>query len=443
MQARGGVLDRIGVIGTSYRTTKVENLAAATLPSDFGTEAMVELAQLAGFSELVYLATCNRVEFYFRIESHSDTPSLLFHLRRTLADLTEGVVQLPTAEELYIHRGEDAVRHLFRVTAALDSMMVGEAQIAGQVKEAHERAHKMDLLGGILDQSFHESFNLAKRVRSETELARRPVSLVTLVERTLQEHLAATSAPALILGAGEMAAQTLRLIRGADRERRVVVANRTPGRADELVAPDPAAFALPMDSTLSEPPRVGLVVAATSSPEVVLTRDHLSAIRQHLPQDEPVLVVDLAMPPNVDPTAATLPGVTLVGIEAMRAEAERNRQLRMQEMDRCESLVDHQLLILRRRLLDRALSPVARTLHTSFQDVAERALEYALAKDLAHLTDDDRAALERMADALVKRLVQVPLRGLKGTAWEHSIEVLESFVKGVEDGDRPRDREGD
>ena len=183
-------MDRIGVVGTSYRTTDVNTLSTAALPAGFPDESLVELARLSGFSEMVYLGTCNRVEFYFRGETRIHTNSLLFHLRRSLADLTGGACQLPDDDHLYVQFGREAVRHLFRVTAALDSMMVGEAQIAGQAKEAHERAHGAMLLGGILDQTFHEAFHLAKRIRTETELARRPVSLVTLVERLLHDHLA-------------------------------------------------------------------------------------------------------------------------------------------------------------------------------------------------------------------------------------------------------------
>ena len=203
-------MDNIGVVGTSYRTTTVEELARAALPADFRGENLVELAKLAGFSELVYLGTCNRVEFYFRAETRIHSNPLLFHLRRSLADLTEGACQLPDEDRLYVHFGRAAVRHLFRVTSALDSMMVGEAQIMGQAKEAHESAHNLGLLGGVLDQTFHESFHLAKRIRTETELTRRPETLVTLVERTIHEHLGRSYDPVLILGAGEMAGQTLR-----------------------------------------------------------------------------------------------------------------------------------------------------------------------------------------------------------------------------------------
>jgi glutamyl-tRNA reductase len=425
-------MDNIGVVGTSYRTTSVEGLAQATLPADFPPDNFLELAHLAGFSEFVYLGTCNRVEFYFRGETRIHTNPLLFHLRRSLQDLTEGRCALPEDDVLYVRFGAEAVRHLFRVTAALDSMMVGEAQITGQAKEAHERAHDIGLLGGILDQTFHEAFHLAKRIRTETELTRRPVSLVTLVERRLHEHLGGTSAPALIIGAGEMARQTLRLIRNGDPDRRVIVANRNLGRAEEAVADDPLAGALGLDSVLLDPPRVGLVVAATSAPNPLLDGGHVSAIRSQLPVDEPLLLVDLAMPANIDPEVGGLVGVELHGIEDMRAEAERNRQLRLAEMDRCERLVDHQVLILRRRLLDRALSPIARNLHSSFRDVADRALKHAMTKDLSHLGDDDREAVERLAHDLVKRLVQVPLRGLKGAAWHHSSSVISNFMKGLE-----------
>ena len=429
-------MDRIGVVGASYRTTDITNLATAALPDDFGDTALVELARLSGFTELVYLGTCNRVEFYFRGDTRIHTPELLFHVRRSLADLTEGHCQLPDDEHLYVHFGRSAVRHLFRVTSALDSMMVGEAQITGQAKEAHERAHAIGLLSGILDQTFHESFHLAKRIRTETELARRPVSLVTLVERRLADHLAATSAPALILGAGEMARQALRLIRSADSDRRVLVANRSVDRAEAMIDGQPDVGVLPLESVLNEPPRVGLVVAATSAPDAILSREHVADMRRHLPDDEELLVIDLAMPPNVAPTTEALAGVTLLGIEEMRDEAEANRQRRMAEMDRCEKLVEHQLTILRRRVLDREISPAAKELHRSFREVARKAVDYSLTKDLAHLSDTDRKAINKMTDALVKRLVQVPLRGLKGAAWHHSAAVIDGFLQGL-DNDRP------
>jgi len=153
-------LDRIGVVGTSYRTIRVDELSSASLPSDFSTRSFQELARLAGFKELVYLNTCNRVEFYFSGITRIHTKPLLFHLRRSLADLTGGTCQLPNDDQLYVHHGLAAARHLFRVASAIDSMMVGEAQIVGQTKEAHEKAHESELLGGPLDQTFHESYHL-------------------------------------------------------------------------------------------------------------------------------------------------------------------------------------------------------------------------------------------------------------------------------------------
>ena len=427
-------MDYIGVVGASYRTVHVDQLSAASLPAEFPREKLVELARLAGFSELVYLGTCNRVEFYFRGETRIHTNPLLFHLRRSLADLTNGACQLPDDDRLYVHFGRSAVRHLFRVTSALDSMMVGEAQINGQAKEAHEIAHQSGLLGGILDQTFHEAFHLAKRVRTETELTRGPVSLVTLVERSLSEHLQTSQSPVLILGAGEMARQSLKLVRTAESDRSVIVANRTPERAEEMAAGDPNTTTMPMADAIAEPPVVGTVVAVTSSREALLARDNVVNLRDRLPDSEELLIIDLAMPPNVAPEVRDLAGVNLHGIEEMREEAEVNRKRRLQEMDRCEKLVDHQLDILRRHLLDRALSPAARSLKQSFQEMADRAVKHSLQKDLAHLEEADREAVERMAGSLVKRLVQVPLKGLKGAAWHHSSAVIDGFLKGL-DGD--------
>ena len=312
-------------------------------------------------------------------------------------------------------------------------MMVGEAQITGQAKEAHEIAHNSGLLGGILDQTFHESFHLAKRIRTETELTRRPVSLVTLVERKLNEHLDKSSAPVLILGAGEMARQALKLVRTNDESRPVVVANRTPARALEMVGGDPEISTIPLDEAISETPSVGTIIAVTSSHEALLDRRQVASVRDRLPDGEELLVVDLAMPPNVAPESGSLARVVLHGIEEMREEAEINRQRRLEEMDRCEKLVEHQLTILRRHLLDRALSPAARSIQKSYAEMAERAIRHSFGKELAHLDEADRKAVQRMTNGLSSGLVQVPLKGLKGAAVNHSSAVIDGFLKGLED----------
>jgi glutamyl-tRNA reductase len=425
-------LDRIGVVGTSYRTVSAERLAAAALPDALGDDGLVELARQSGFSELVYIGTCNRVELHFRADKRLHTNPLLFHLRRFLAELTDGACRLPEDDALYVLFGRNAVRHLLRVTSSLDSMMVGEAQIAGQVKAAHERSHAAGLLGGILDQTFHEAFHLAKRIRSETGLSRRPVSLATLVERRLGEHLQQTSLPVLILGAGEMAREALRLVRSAAPERPVVVANRTPHRARDMVREDHHATAVGLGDTLSKPPPASAVVAVMAADKAVLTPPQVQAMCRQLPAGERLLLVDLAMPANIDRGAAAIDGVELTGIDDLREEAEANRRQRLDEIDRCEQLVEHQLLVLRRHLLDRALSPAAKSLRQSFDQVAERAVRHALSRDLSHLPDDDREALQRMTGSMVQRLVQVPLRGLKSAAWHHSSAVLDNFMKGLQ-----------
>jgi glutamyl-tRNA reductase len=366
----------------------------------------------------------------------------LYHLRRSLADLTDGGCQLPDDDGLYVHFGRTAVRHLFRVTSALDSMMVGEAQITGQAKEAHEIAHQSGLLGGILDQTFHEAFHLAKRVRTETELTRRPVSLVTLVERTLHDHLEASKEPVLILGAGEMARQTLRLVRGADQKRHVIVANRSRQRAEEMMQGDPNGRITGLQDVIDEPPAVGTIMAVTSSSEALFDRQKIVSVRDRLGAEAELLVVDLAMPPNISPDVGALARVTLHGIDEMRAAAELNRQRRLEEMDRCEKLVEHQLLTLRRHLLDRALSPAARGLQKAYQEMAAKAVQHSLGKDLSHLEESDRKAVERLAKGMARRMVQVPLKGLKGAAWHHSSAVIDGFLKGL-DGKLPFDEDAD
>ena len=329
----------------------------------------------------------------------------------------------PTTTHLYVQFGRSAVRHLFRVTSALDSMMVGEAQIAGQAKEAHERAHAAGLLGGILDQTFHEAFHLAKRIRTETELARRPVSLVTLVERTLHDHLAATSTPVLILGAGEMAAPDA----APDPHRRPAPAGdrrQSDARAGPRpwCAGDPAAGA-PAPRLDPAPTRPGsaLVVAATSSERRFSSR----AARGRDPRPaagrrEPLLLVDLGHAAQRRPGGRRAsPGSRCTASRRCAPRPSATASSGWPRWTAARRWSSTSSTILRRRLLDRALSPVARGLHESFREVAERALRHALTKDLAHLDEADRAAVEQDGPgSMIKRLVQVPLRGLQGRGLE-------------------------
>ncbi len=309
--------------------------------------------------------------------------------------------------------------------------MVGEAQIAGQVKEAHETAHEAGLLGGILDQTFHDAFHLAKKVRSDTSVARHPVSLVSLVSRRLEQHLESNGGPVLILGAGGMAQQAFGLVREVDRERLVTIANRNTARARDLVADDPHASASSLSRTIAVPPAACLVIAATSSEELVLDLEAVHRLRRQLEATETLMLIDLALPPNIDGKARDLHRVDLHGIEEMREESEHNRQLRAAEIDSCEQLVDHQLLVLRNHLLNRELSPAAQTLKESFLELADKALDRSFARELAHLEEKDREAVERFVKRLSNKLVQVPVQGLKGAAWNHSSAILDNFVKAV------------
>jgi glutamyl-tRNA reductase len=195
---------------------------------------------------------------------------------------------------------------------------------------------------------------------------------------------------------------------------------------------DPKISTMALDEAVSRTPSVGTILAVTSSHEALLDRSQVASVRDQLPDGEELLVVDLAMPPNVAQESGSLARVVLHGIEEMREEAEINRQRRLEEMDRCEKLVEHQLTILRRHLLDRALSPAARSIQRSFREMAERAVRHSFGKELSHLDEADREAVERMAEGLVKRLVQVPLKGLKGAAVNHSSAVIDGFLRGLE-----------
>ncbi len=318
-------------------------------------------------------------------------------------------------------------------------MMVGEAQITGQAKEAHEIAHQSGLLGGILDQTFHEAFHLAKRIRTETELTRRPVSLVTLVERTLHEHLAPSNAPVLILGAGEMARQALRLVRTGDPERRVIVANRTPARALEMVADDAHAETMELEEAIENPPAVGTIMAVTSSqrgpprPPTNRVRPRPARRRPGASRDRPR-------------HAAKCRSERRGAGQGDRARNRRDARGRRDQpptppggdgpvREAGGAPTRHpQTAPLRSRPLARRPQP-PEELHGNGRPRASATLS---SKELSHLGDSDRKAVERLARGMAKRMVQVPLKGLKGAAWHHSSAVIDGFMKGLEGQQRIR-----
>ena len=316
--------------GVSYKTAPVEvREQLAVTPSHLVDAA--EVLKLFGYlDEVVLLSTCNRVEIYGTTERASGDIKLLFRL------LCAEPLELD--DYIYVHEDADAVRHLLRVAPGLDSLVLGETEITGQIKNAYEIARNAGLTGGVLNRLFQRAFQATKEIRSRTGIGRGAVSIksaaVELVEKTLGDL---SRQSIMVIGAGQMAECCVRSLvkKGA---RSILIANRSFDRAIDL-AIQCGGQAVCLGDCLFEMPDVDVVIAATSSPESLLTRDdadNLMRSRHH----RPLLLIDLSVPRNIDPAVRGLEHVALYNIDDLAAVARRGVQARERELAACHQIIE-------------------------------------------------------------------------------------------------------
>ena len=407
-------MDRIGHVGLSIHGSDVAGLEALRRPAADQVELFLrELADALGASELVFLATCNRVEVVFAREEgelpgESDVQRVVDQLALPGAD-TEAL-----RERLHVRAGLDAARHLFRVTASLDSLVLGEDQILAQVRAAYGTASDVGLVGPLLGPLFHHALAVGKQVRSETDLARHPVSVVNLGAGALAEREDAASLQLAVLGVGEMGRLMVRALTAAGTPPRFVV-NRTVEKARALAA-DCGAQAVSLDEFRAGACAVDALVAATACPGELLSAEGLRELAGRTPSGRPLLAVDLAVPRDLP--ALDEPAVRVVDLDALRGQAEANRALRAEAAVAAERLVERKVATWMRRHQEGVTAPLVGDLQQTTRELLEKELGGLLTGRLAHLEDDDRRALERWARATFGKLMHQPVAALKRLAVE-------------------------
>ena len=409
---------RVVLVGMSHRTAPLalrEQLAVAD-----PVPALRKLVASEEIDEAVLVATCNRVEVVATTRQ-PDAARLRIHsfLRRELASRDVG----PEIEGcLYEHVDGDAMRHVLRVACSLDSMVLGEPQILGQAKEAWRRAAECGAAGPVLARLFQQAFATAKRVRTETRVAERPVSLarvaVDLAQRIFEEL---ADKRALLVGAGEMVEAAAFALRGAGLAQ-MAVANRTPERAAELAARC-SGTAHGLDELPRLLPEADLVITSIAAAGPVLTPALLEpALRGR--RSLPLFVIDLGVPRNADPAIDRIDNVYRYDIDDLGALAEENARARQQELARAEAIVEEQ-----KQRFDgwfAALRAVPTIRHLRERAEAIRAAEFERVAGRLALGPGEREAVEYLTRALVNKLLHEPVTQLRRAAErEEGVALLE------------------
>jgi glutamyl-tRNA reductase len=329
-------------------------------------------------------------------------------LLRFLAD-SHHVALEELVPHLYIHTGADAVRHLFRLAAGLDSMVLGEDQIQVQLKSALAEARAAGVAGQLTTRLLESALAVGKLVRTQTGIARSHLSVVSVALDIARDALGdLASRRVLVVGAGRMAELALKHLRGAAAES-IGVANRTFERAQELAAAYDAA-ARPFEQLEQAVAEADVVVSCTAAPYIVFSAEMVARARAG--REAPLVLLDLAVPRDVDPRAADLPGVRLVGVDDMRAICEANRAARAAEVASAERLVAVEVARFMDWLAMQQVVPTIRALRERAEAIRTAELERTLAR-LPDLSPREQEAIGALSAAIVNKLLHQPIATLK------------------------------
>ncbi|MEM7310531.1 MAG: hypothetical protein AAF682_27900 [Planctomycetota bacterium] len=425
-------MERLSAIGLSWRHGELDRVARFTVEEEERPRALRALAERLGAEELVYVATCNRVEVVFvRPEGTPLSP-----LRARVFEVLAGRPPTPgeTERTFRAWSGEGAVEHLFLVAAGLDSAQLGETEITGQVRRSMAGAREEGLLGARLGPLFEEALRLARRVRSRTSVGEGRTSLAELALDAVRGRLAHTPGRVALVGVSPMTERC-----GEDLARAgvpLVVVNRSLDRAAELarrLGGEGIAQARALDDFCAAPDAVAALVSATAAPGPVLGRGALERLVASAEAGHAPLVVDLAVPPDVAPEDARALELERVDMQELTDRAAATSEARRTAAGEARLVVDDALERWRRSTSSRALAPVLAALQRHYQSTARAGVERLMRRELAGLGADERAAVERWAEALARRFAHLPSAGLRELAAEHGADALRAFFRHAED----------
>jgi glutamyl-tRNA reductase len=316
-------VERYLVVGTSFRESDGALRDVFHLPPD-SPETLRELYGAMGVDEVVYIATCNRVELVIADTRHQNDREVLDRALRFFADRRGTVVDDAWRGAFHVHRGASAVRHLFRVTSSLDSMVVGEAQILGQVKRAYHASSAAGIACSWLECLFEEAFRCARRIRRDTSLGTGSVSMATLAVSVVTSTERAPDTPIVLVGSGEMTSKVAMFLSGRGFTNLCLV-NRTPEKV-RATAERHGARVMALEAFLNAPPPTDVIVTATSAPNAIFTPETLAPLLARDGRAGCLLMVDLAAPRDTDPALDGRSELEVVTIDDLREESRRNTE---------------------------------------------------------------------------------------------------------------------
>jgi glutamyl-tRNA reductase len=397
------------LIGVNHKTAPIEVRERIAISGEALPEITRALAAVPGVAECMIVSTCNRVEILAAVESHQNDLAGFLHRHF-------GLDPALLAPHLYEHRDQEAVRHLFRVAASLDSMVVGEPQILGQVKEAFAVARASGTVGGQLEHLLQSAFAAAKKVRSETEIGSNSVSIASVAVELARKIFGSLEGRTVFLvGAGKMSELAARHLvqQGAGA---ILVTNRTQERA-RLMAESFAGQVIPFDQLYDAASQADIVITSTGAPHPIFHREHGVAFL-HRRRNRPMFFIDIAVPRDVDPEMGKLEGIFVYDIDDLQQVAAAHLSERSREAKDAEALIAAEVERFHQRQLAVNAAPAIVALQQQAEEIRQAELHRAQVR-LGSLNAEQLAAVEALTRGLVNKFLHPPMQALKQAAREN------------------------
>jgi glutamyl-tRNA reductase len=412
------------LIGINHKTAPIEVRERVAISREELPGATRALAEVPGVTECMIVSTCNRVEILAAVDApnaNSPTDGLTSFLHRHF-----GLDPALLAPHLYEHRDQEAVRHLFRVAASLDSMVVGEPQILGQVKDAFAVARASGTVGGHLEHLLQGAFAAAKKVRSETEIGSNSVSIASVAVELARKIFGSLQGRTVFLvGAGKMSELAARHLvqQGAGA---ILVTNRTLERARRM-AETFQGQVIPFGQLYEAASQADIVISSTGAPHAIFRREHGQEFLRRR-RNRPMFFIDIAVPRDVDPEMGKLEGIFVYDIDDLQQVAAAHMAERSREATDAEALIEGEVERFHQRQLTVNVAPAIVALQHQAEEIRQAELKHAHAR-LGSLSAEQLAAVEALTRGLVNKFLHPPMQALKQAAREHDAARMEALCE--------------
>jgi glutamyl-tRNA reductase len=398
------------LVGLSHKTAPIEIREKLTFPAHAQASALTALTEGPEVAEAVILSTCNRTEIYAVTASEEGGVDAVLDFACDFHAIERGEL----ARYMYVVQGEAVVRHLFRVVSSLDSMVLGEAQILHQVKEAYDAAFENGKAGRIFNKLFRQSFEVGKRVRTETAIGESAVSIsYAAVELAKKVFDTLEGRTILVVGAGKMSELTAKHLVSCG-VKKVLVANRTYERAVEL-AEHFDGEAIPYEDLFTRMREADIVISSTSAPGFVIGRDDVAGAVKG--RRAPLFLIDIAVPRDIDPAVNGVGNVFLYDIDDLSGVVESNLEERMREARLAEQIVEQEIGEFEMWLDSMEVVPTIAAIRAGAEAMRQDELGKAI-KRLGGLSEKELQTVEALSQAIVNKMLHAPTAVLKASATE-------------------------